>query len=156
MKETRFVLALLNNGHPALYGGVPLFIPLEPEISYDKYSDHPHLNVGGVGLIPGLGHLAVPDSLCYVEDPAQLGHDPVERLYLASLQERLNPVGMCRCRSGKTYSECHLRDDIRASGSGLPASRVESQVRTKIKTWDAQVGTPLRRTREALRDAAGL
>ncbi|MEC1759899.1 SEC-C metal-binding domain-containing protein [Schinkia azotoformans] len=55
----------------------PIAVVLEPEISYITYPDHPHLNVGGFDPANGF---YFPDSLCYIDDPQQLGETKKERL----------------------------------------------------------------------------
>lgn len=55
----------------------PIAIVIDPEISYITYPDHPHINVGGYDKV---NNFCFPDSLCYTDNPQQLGNTQKDRL----------------------------------------------------------------------------
>ncbi|WCK53907.1 hypothetical protein PP175_21705 [Aneurinibacillus sp. Ricciae_BoGa-3] len=61
----------------------PVIISLDPEISYRKYPDHPHLNVPFTDTKTGF-HM--PASFCYTDNPDLLGDDNYSRVK-SSLQQ---------------------------------------------------------------------
>lgn len=63
--------------------GQPVVISLEPEISFNIYPDHPHLNAAGI-----LNNSYIPNSICYTDNPKALGNDPYERI-LEAIQQAL-------------------------------------------------------------------
>lgn len=69
----KFRVAVWENTDGVL-GGQPVVIPLDPEINYNIYPDHPHLNAGGK-----VGNYYLPESICYTDDPPALGNDPYTR-----------------------------------------------------------------------------
>lgn len=79
--NTTFQVAVYP-GDSIAYGGQPLLIALEPEINYNLYPDHPHINVGGEREFEGKKSF-IPDSLCYTDLPETLGTDTFERIYAA-------------------------------------------------------------------------
>lgn len=62
-------------GSPTILNGQPVVIPLQPEVSYHVYPDHPHLNIGCLYKT-----FYLPDSICYTHDSNNLGDDPYERI----------------------------------------------------------------------------
>ena len=60
----------------------PVAIPLEPEINYAIYPDHPHLNEYRITQVEGVDFF-LPPSLCYTDTPCDLGDDQYERLLAA-------------------------------------------------------------------------
>lgn len=118
------------------FNGQPIAFVLEPEISFDKYPDHPHLST----------MFGFPDSLCYTNNPDGLGSDIEVRVYNAiknisewllrfqvwiatrnngnakwigrqvtanrnGLRYLINPNGKCHCLSGKKYKDCCIKAD---------------------------------------------
>lgn len=78
LRNQKFRLAV----HPGIqmwYQGQPLAIAFDPAINYHVFPGHPHLNAGGYNRLFSQ-QLYVPDTLCYEEDVASLGSDPVQRL----------------------------------------------------------------------------
>lgn len=67
-------------GLPALLNGQPVAIALEPEISRINYPDHPHINLGGMAE-----DFYLPDSICYTDDPRELGDDSCIRIREAAI-----------------------------------------------------------------------
>lgn len=61
----------------------PIAIVLEPKISYFLFPDHPHLNAGAFDKINGF---YFPNSLCYTDNPAELGDSLKDRLLEAFSQ----------------------------------------------------------------------
>lgn len=69
-----FKIAVWENTNNIL-GGQPVILPLEPEITYSMFPDHPHINAGG----PGFGYY-MPESICYTDNPKGLGNNPYDRV----------------------------------------------------------------------------
>lgn len=78
IEDNTFKVAVYN-GHPELLGGQPVAIALEPAITYSEYPDHPHINCCQILKIGGRECL-MPDSLCYIENPKDLGDNEYMRL----------------------------------------------------------------------------
>lgn len=76
--EETFTVAIYPDYIPELKGQ-PVAIPLEPEITYEKYPDHPHLNVP----IVLKNQFFLPETLCYTDDPIGLGVNEYERFLTA-------------------------------------------------------------------------
>ena len=51
--------------------GQPIVVALDPVITYIKYPDHPHINLGGNLQNT---NIFVPDTLCYIHNPEELGN----------------------------------------------------------------------------------
>ncbi|WP_134704936.1 hypothetical protein [Ammoniphilus sp. YIM 78166] len=81
VKEQTFTVAV----HPGMgeyYSDQPLAIALDPVINYEKYPDHPHLNIGNY-VVLNRQRAFIPDSFCYMKDIATLVKDPKDRLIQA-------------------------------------------------------------------------
>jgi hypothetical protein len=68
-------------GNDLVINGQPVAIALEPEISYEMYPDHPHISVGCL-----LEKYCIPDSICYTDNPKELGDEPYTRVLEAVQQ----------------------------------------------------------------------
>lgn len=78
VEDITFKVAVYK-GHPELLGGQPVAVALEPAITYSEYSDHPHINTCQITKIGGR-ECFMPDSICYIENPADLGDNEYMRL----------------------------------------------------------------------------
>lgn len=70
-------------GQSGILNGQPIIIPLDPEITYMRFPDHPHINPGTAleCKVKLQGDIfTLPDSLCYTDDPKGLGTNMYERL----------------------------------------------------------------------------
>lgn len=68
---------LTNND---IFGDQPIAIVLDPEISFLRFPDHPHLNAGGRY---GDNGFFFHDSLCYTDKPDEIGTNEEDRLFNA-------------------------------------------------------------------------
>lgn len=75
--DEKFLVAVYG-GEPGILNGQPIAIVLEPEISYAVYPDHPHISQGFHKHIDT--EFYIPDSVCYTNDPSNLGDDKNSRL----------------------------------------------------------------------------
>lgn len=80
IKNEKFRVAIWENTDGVLHGQ-PIIIPLNPEINYNIYPDHPHINTG----IKALNYY-LPESICYTNNPQTLGDNSCERIFNAILQ----------------------------------------------------------------------
>jgi hypothetical protein len=74
LKPTSFKVAV-HPGFSEAYFQQPLAIACHPTIGYERFPDHPHLNVGG----PLANGLHLPDSFCYSSDIAKEFEDKLLR-----------------------------------------------------------------------------
>ncbi|GBF12646.1 hypothetical protein [Tepidibacillus sp. HK-1] len=81
LKEQTFLVAV-HPGNFNVYQGQPIAVAIEPQINYNIYPDHPHLNVGNFSKLDGQ-EIFIPDSFCYTDNPSKLGFDPLQRLLKA-------------------------------------------------------------------------
>lgn len=86
LKEETFHIAIhpnisLEPTEELFYGGKPLVIPFDPAITYMRFPDHPHLNMGtNLKLLPGTNY-SLPDTICYSSEPnSKLGNNQRDRL----------------------------------------------------------------------------
>lgn len=82
IKNQKFRVAVWENTDGIL-NGQPVVIPLEPEINYKIYPDHPHINAC---LSVESKHYYLPESICYTNDPQALGDNPCDRIVQAIMQ----------------------------------------------------------------------
>lgn len=82
LEDQKFIVAVYP-GVKNVYGGQPVAIALEPQINYQLYPDHPHLNPGYITNRVNGENFFLPDSFCYIDDPASLGNDAYERMLQA-------------------------------------------------------------------------
>lgn len=68
-------------GRNGFLNGQPVVVPLEPEISLNKYPDHPHLNAGVFSK-----EIILPETVCYTDNPEALGDTIVDRVEESVIQ----------------------------------------------------------------------
>ncbi|MHB1484461.1 MAG: hypothetical protein ACYCYI_07320 [Saccharofermentanales bacterium] len=68
-------------GNFNLLSGQPIVFPLEPEITYDTYPDHPHINASCIWE-----NMYIPESICYTDKPSELGNNSYTRI-LEAIQQ---------------------------------------------------------------------
>jgi len=82
LKDEKYYIAV-HPGDENILNGQPIAISIKPEINYIKYPDHPHLNAGAKDVSMEGFNFYLPNSLCYTDDPKQLGTDTVDRMLFA-------------------------------------------------------------------------
>lgn len=78
VKEETFLVAVYP-GY-GLMNNQPAVIVISPTITYEKYPDHPHLNIGGFAIKNNRPIFYFPDSVCYGYNEQEYGSDEEERL----------------------------------------------------------------------------
>lgn len=71
--DQKFRFAVWENTN-GFYGNQPIVIALDPEINFNIYPEHPHIN----GCIPA-NACYLPESLCYTDNPLALGNNIYDR-----------------------------------------------------------------------------
>lgn len=71
-----YMLAIWE-GNDQVLNGQPVVISLDPEISFNIYPDHPHINAGGLFKSE---NKYIPSSICYTDDPNALGDNQYTRI----------------------------------------------------------------------------
>lgn len=82
--EVTYKVAVFS-GDSNVLNGQPVAIVLDPIINRDVFPDHPHLNFSSRCLIDGKVYV-LPESLCYIEDPEDLGKDSINKMEEALIQ----------------------------------------------------------------------
>jgi len=74
MKDMKCLVAI-HPGTKGYYHDQPIVVPINPSISHIEYPEHPHLNFGG-----NVKYGYCPDSICYTDNPRELGEGISERV----------------------------------------------------------------------------
>lgn len=67
--------SILSTNQRKILSGQPVIVPLDPEINYYIFPDHPHLNNGC--MFEGT---LIPQSICYTDSPSTLGSSDLDRV----------------------------------------------------------------------------
>lgn len=145
-----------------LFQGQPICFILEPDITFSKFPDHPHLNA----------YPNMPDSICYTDNINELGELMHERVYNAikyvciwlirhelwvstkdlgnalwigphepriienGINLYYNPFNPCYCGSGYSYKKCCLLDDYNKTIALWNKFNVPLQYRFPLDKYD--------------------
>jgi len=74
LSKVTYNVAIFSN-HLGLLLGQPIALCIDPLITYNNYPEHPHLNM------PVIGEDYCPPSLCYTDNPDDLGHMFGDRIF---------------------------------------------------------------------------